>query len=83
MIKSRRMRWMKNVACMGNTGNAYRGFVGTAKGKGPPGISRFRIDNVKIDIKESGWEGVDWIHLAQDRDQWQALVNIVMDLHIP
>jgi hypothetical protein len=43
--------------------------VGTAQGKGLPGISRFRIDiNDKIDIKEPGWEGVDWIHLAQDTD---------------
>jgi len=33
-----------------------------------------------MDIRENGWEGVDWIHLAQDRDQWQALVNIVMNL---
>jgi hypothetical protein len=38
---------------------------------------------VNIDIKEPGWEVMDWIHLAQDRDQWQALVNVVMNLPIP
>jgi len=36
-----------------------------------------------MDIRETGWEGVDWIRLAQDRDQWRALVNIVMNLHTP
>jgi hypothetical protein len=34
-------------------------------------------------MKRGGWEGVDWIHLAQDRDQWQALVNTVMNLLVP
>jgi hypothetical protein len=38
---------------------------------------------MKMDLKEIGWEGVDWIHLAQDRDQWQAFVNIVMNLQVP
>jgi hypothetical protein len=37
-------------------------------------------DNMKMDIKQTGWEGVDWIHLAQDRDLWPALVNTVMNL---
>jgi hypothetical protein len=42
-----------------------------------------REDNIKIDFKEIGYEGVDWIHLAQDRDQWWSLVNMVMNLWIP
>jgi len=40
-------------------------------------------DNIRMDIWEKGWEGVDWIHLAQDRDQWQTLVKTVMDLLVP
>jgi hypothetical protein len=39
--------------------------------------------NVRMDLMEIGWEGVDWIHLAQDRDQWLALVNTVMNLRVP
>jgi hypothetical protein len=40
-------------------------------------------DNIKIDIREIGWDGMDYIDLAQDRDQWRALVNIVMNLRVP
>jgi hypothetical protein len=39
--------------------------------------------NIKINLKETGWGGMDWIHLAQDRDQWWALVNTVMNLRVP
>jgi hypothetical protein len=40
-------------------------------------------DNIKMDLREIGWEVVDWLHLAQDRDQWHALVNTVMNLRLP
>jgi hypothetical protein len=40
-------------------------------------------DNIRMDLREIECEGVDWMHLVQDRDQWQALVNMVMNLHIP
>jgi hypothetical protein len=40
------------------------------------------VDNIKIDLGEMGWDGVDWIDLAQDRDQWMALVNTVMNLRV-
>jgi hypothetical protein len=40
-------------------------------------------DNVRMDLREIGWEGVDWMHLAQDRYKWQALVNPVMNLQVP
>jgi hypothetical protein len=40
-------------------------------------------DNIKLDIREIGWGGMDWIDLAQDRDQWRAHVNMVMDLRVP
>jgi hypothetical protein len=41
------------------------------------------VDNIKIDLGEIGWGGVDWICLAQDRDRWRALVNTVMNLRVP
>jgi hypothetical protein len=41
------------------------------------------MDNIKIDIREPGWDGVFWIDQAQDRDQWRALVNLVMNLRVP
>jgi hypothetical protein len=41
------------------------------------------VDNITIDLREIGWDGVDWIDLAQDRDQWRALVNTVMNLRVP
>jgi hypothetical protein len=41
------------------------------------------MDNIKTDLREIGWDGVDWIDLAQDRDQWRALVNKVMNLRVP
>jgi hypothetical protein len=41
------------------------------------------VDNIKIDLLEIGWDGVDWIGLAQDRDKWRALVNAVMNLRVP
>jgi hypothetical protein len=41
------------------------------------------VDNIKMDLLEIGWGGVDWISLAQDRDKWRALVNAVMDLWVP
>jgi hypothetical protein len=41
------------------------------------------VDNIKIDLKEIEWDGVDWVDLAQDRDQWRALANTVMNLRVP
>jgi hypothetical protein len=80
MIKSRRMRWGGHVARMGKTRNAYRILVR----KRPVGRARRRwVDNIKIDFREMGWDGVDWIDLAQDRDQWRVLVNTVMNLRVP
>jgi hypothetical protein len=70
MIKSRRMRWAGHVARMGEKRNAYRILVGTPEGKRPLGRPRRRwVDNIKIDLREIGWDGGDWIDLAQDRDQ--------------
>jgi hypothetical protein len=68
---------------MGET-NAYRILVGKLEGKRPLGTPRLRwVDNIKIYLREIGWGGTDWIDLAQDRDQWRALVNTVMNFRVP
>jgi hypothetical protein len=79
IIKSRRMKWAGHVARMGEKRNAYRLLVG----KRPLGRQRRgRMDNIKMDLLEIGWGGVDRIGLAQDRDMWRALVNAVMNLRV-
>jgi hypothetical protein len=83
-IKSRRIRWAGHAARMGETRNAYTILVGKPEGKRPLGRTRRRwVDNIKIDLREIGWDGRDWIELVQDRDQWRALVNTVMKLQVP
>jgi hypothetical protein len=57
--------------------------VGKPEGKRPPGRPTRRWeDNIKMDLREIGWGGMDWIDLAQGRDQWRALVNTVMNLRV-
>jgi hypothetical protein len=52
--------------------------------KKPLGIPRRRwVDNIKMDLRETRWDGVDWIYMAQDRDQWRGLVNTVLKLRVP
>jgi hypothetical protein len=71
---------------MGEMMNAYRILVvRKPQGKGPLERPRRRwVENVKMDLKrEIGWDGMDWIDLAQDRNQWRALVNMVMNLQVP
>jgi transcription termination factor 2 len=65
MIKSRRMRWAGHVARMGEKRNAYRILVEKPEGKRPLGRPRRRwVDNIKMDLREIGWDGMDWIYLA-------------------
>jgi hypothetical protein len=69
---------------MGEKRNTYRTWVGKPEGKRPLGRpSRRWVDNIKMDLREIGWDGEDWINLAQDRDQWRVLVNTVMNLQVP
>jgi hypothetical protein len=64
--------------------NAYNILVGKHKGKRPCGKPRHSWeDNIRMDVREIGLEGVDWMHLAQDRDQLWAVVNTVMNLWVP
>jgi hypothetical protein len=68
----------------GEKRNAYRILVGKPEGRRPLGRPRRkREDNIKMDLMDIGWGGVDWIALAQDRDQWRAFVNMVMNLWVP
>jgi hypothetical protein len=68
----------------GEKRNAYRLSVGKSEGKRPLARPRRRwVDIIQIDLKETGWDGMDWIDLVQDRDQWRALVNTVMNIRIP
>jgi hypothetical protein len=84
MMKSRRIRWVRHVARMGEKSNACKVLGGEPEGKRPLGIpiSR-REDNIKMDLREIEWGSMDWIDLAQDRDNWRALVNTVMNLQVP
>jgi hypothetical protein len=58
---------------MGEKRNAYRILLGNPEVKKQLGRPRRRVDNIKMDLREIGWDGMDWIDLAQDRDQWRAL----------
>ncbi|KAJ4446906.1 hypothetical protein ANN_13607 [Periplaneta americana] len=83
-IKFRRLKWAGHVARMGESRNAYRVLVGGPEGKRPLGRPRRRWeDNIKMDLREVGYDDREWINLAQDRDQWRAYVRAAMNLRVP
>jgi hypothetical protein len=84
VIKSRKMRWSGHVARIGEGRGAYRVLVGRPEGKRPRGSPRRRWeDNIKMNLREIRINGANWIRLAQDRVQWRAFVNTVMNLRVP
>jgi hypothetical protein len=69
---------------MGEERGVYRTLVGRAEGKRPLGRLRRRWEyNIKLDLREAGIDEVNWIQLAQNRVQWWAFVNTVMNLRVP
>jgi len=84
VIKSRRKRWVGNVARMGDGRGAYRVLLGKHEGNRQLGIFRRRWeDNIKVNLQGVGCLGIDGIDLAQDRDRLRALVIAVMNLRVP
>jgi transposase len=84
VIKSRRMRWVGHVACMGEGRGVYTVLVGRPEGKRPLGRPRCRWeDNIKLGLKDIGIDGANWIQLAEDRVQWRTFLNTVMNFRVP
>jgi hypothetical protein len=80
VIKSKRIKWGGGSAQK----NCIKCLVGRPDGKRPAGKPRPRWeDNIKMDFKEIGWKGMDWIDLAEDREKWRELLNVVMNLGVP
>ena len=78
------MRWAGHVARMGEDRGVHRVLVGKPEGKRLLGRPRRRWEyNVKIDLQKVGGVGGDWMELAQDRDRWRALVNMIVNFRIP
>jgi hypothetical protein len=84
VIKLRRMRRAGHVARMGERRGVYRVLVGRPEGMRPLGRPRRRWENnIKMDLREIGIDGANWIQLVQDRVCWRAFVNTVMKLRVP
>jgi hypothetical protein len=84
VIRARRMRWAGHVVHLGEVRGAYNILVGRPEGRRPLGRPRRGWqDNIKMDLRETGFWDVDWIDMAQDRDRWRAVVNTVMNLRVP
>jgi hypothetical protein len=64
--------------------NPYRILVGKPEGRRPLERPKRRwVNNIKMDLRQTGWDGMDWIDLAQERNKWRALVNTVLNLRVP
>ena len=77
------MRWVGHVARMGEERGAYMVVGGKPGGKRPLGRPRRRWVDIRMDLQEVGFRYMDWIELAQDRDRWQTLMSVVMNLRVP
>jgi hypothetical protein len=80
---SKRMRRVRHATHMGEMTNACNILAGKPERKRPLGRPRHRWLDIIINLRETGWEGVDWIHLAEDRNHWQAVMNTVMNPCVP
>jgi hypothetical protein len=75
---------LKVKAISGRNEKFIQDFGRKSEGKRPFGIQRRRWENnIRMDLRDIGWEGVNWVHLVQDKDQWQAVVNMVINLKVP
>jgi hypothetical protein len=78
------MRWAWHIALLGEKRNAYKFSVGKPERKRQLERPRHSLKgNIKMNLREIGWGGMDWIHRAQDRDQWRAPVNTVIKFWVP
>jgi hypothetical protein len=78
------MIWVQHVARMVEMRNSYKILVQKPEGNRPLGRYKRRWeDNIKVDLEAVGWQGVNCVHVAQDKDRWRDLSNMVMNLHVP
>ena len=83
-VTKSKIRWEVHVARIGKRRGVCRVLVGKPEGTRPLGRLRLRWgDNIKMVLQEVGCGGTDWIELAQHRNRWRALVNVVMNLRVP
>jgi hypothetical protein len=84
VIKSKRMKWVRHVARMGEGRGVHKVLVRKPEVKRPLGRPRRSwVDNIKMDLQELGCGVINWIELAQDRNRWRAIMNAVMNLRVP
>jgi hypothetical protein len=83
VIKSRRTRWVGHTGCMEVMRNAYKISFRKCERKRPLRRPRHRWEDTGMAFREIMWKDVTWIHLAQERDKWQVLVNMVINLQVP
>jgi hypothetical protein len=83
MIKTKRIGWVGHAACIQEMRNANQILVGKPDGKKQLRRPKHRWTDITMDFRETFFGSFDWIHTTQYRDQWQALVNTIMNLRVP